>query len=58
MNKSTSFYFYHISKNVLVIRTETGSGKWEVVLDGVSVRYEVREGRVVVRRSADRREDS
>ena len=32
-----------------VTGTETGSGKWEVVLDGVSVRYDVRQGRVLVR---------
>lgn len=43
---------------VFLPSSETGPGKWEVVLDGVSVRYEVREGRVFVRRSADRREDS
>ena len=29
--------------------SETGPGKWEVVLDGVSVRYDVREDRVFVR---------
>ena len=32
-----------------VTGTKTGSGKWEVVLDGVSVRYDVRQGRVLVR---------
>ena len=42
-----------------VSSTETGSGEWGGGLDGVSVRYDVREGRVFVRGgSADRREDS
>ena len=34
---------------VFLPSSETGPGKWEVVLDGVSVRYDVREDRVFVR---------
>jgi|TARA_B110000977_G_scaffold170354_1_gene220980 hypothetical protein len=40
---------FHQRKREEIEKDDDGTGKWEVVLDGISVRYDVFEGRVFIK---------